>query len=314
MTTSSTPTDPPPKPPSENSPSPFPTPRRPSSSSPTGPRATIASAPPTCGSAATMTPSRRTRMASKSSPTRGPQVRPVLLVRSCDDASESVASEKWLQNLHDELQKQGITLSESFPDRQWSKYLDEYENPQITVLMDCEVFSPFRFPMQMMRSCAMLLQDHYPNYLGYLIVIRLPPIQGPSLVSSLKDSSLHSSLRQPAFDLIQTILVSDAAVLVTSMLDCHTPPIISKSTSFELNDEDEDEGLCLLMIVKRRMIVVWNEFSVQSRFTSQEFFGEWMSIPMLGHYVFVEIDPLNLSCIVFQGCFLGIISFDYGGT
>ena len=52
--------------------------------------------------------------------------------------------------------------------------------------------------------------------------------RGPYLVSSLKDSSLHSSLRQPAFNLFQTIIVSDAAVLVSSMLDCHTPPIISK--------------------------------------------------------------------------------------
>ncbi|GFY84559.1 pleckstrin homology (PH) and lipid-binding START domains-containing protein [Actinidia rufa] len=76
-TTSSTPTDHPPTPPPESSPRPFPTPRRPSRSSSTGPRATtIASAPPTRGSAATMTPSRRTRMASKLTQQRGPQVRP----------------------------------------------------------------------------------------------------------------------------------------------------------------------------------------------------------------------------------------------
>ncbi|XP_057504671.1 uncharacterized protein LOC130788134 [Actinidia eriantha] len=130
---------------------------------------------------------------------------------------------------------------------------------------------------------------------GYKMIPPCPPFEyahmwGPSLVSSLKDSSLHSSLRQPAFDLIQTIIVSDAAVLVTSILDCHTPPIISKSTSFELNDEDEDEGL-LFDHSEEKDDSCWNEFSVQSRFTSQEF-GEWMSIPMLWHDVFVEIDPL----------------------
>ncbi|GFS35515.1 stress-inducible protein [Actinidia rufa] len=76
-TTSSTPTDHhPPTPPPESSSRPFPTPRRPSRSSPTGPRATIASAPPTWGSAATMMLSRRTRMASKLTQQRGPQVRP----------------------------------------------------------------------------------------------------------------------------------------------------------------------------------------------------------------------------------------------
>ncbi|PSR93094.1 CRAL-TRIO domain-containing protein [Actinidia chinensis var. chinensis] len=181
---------------------------------------------------------------------------------SCDEVSESVSSEKWLQELHNELQKQGITLPERLNEDQlrrfyaaangefsrllssikktirwrqtynflspleldawshlvfWHGYdmqqrpcliirlglacsnlrsnnrsdfvkavvsqiengvmlLDESSNTQITVLMDCNGLSPFGFPMQMMRSCAMLLQDHYPNRLGYLIVFRLPPI------------------------------------------------------------------------------------------------------------------------------------------
>ncbi|KAL3523796.1 hypothetical protein ACH5RR_016630 [Cinchona calisaya] len=48
------------------------------------------------------------------------------------------------------------------------------DQPQIMVLMDCEGLSPFGFPIQMMRSCATLLQDHYPNRLGCLLIIRLP--------------------------------------------------------------------------------------------------------------------------------------------
>lgn len=55
-------------------------------------------------------------------------------------------------------------------------HLVNEENPQFTVLMDCEGLSPFKFPMQMMRSCSTLVQDHYPNRLGTLFVIRLPPI------------------------------------------------------------------------------------------------------------------------------------------
>lgn len=50
------------------------------------------------------------------------------------------------------------------------------EHPQITVLMDCKGLSPFGFPMQTMRSCAILLQDHYPRRLGCLTVIRLPAV------------------------------------------------------------------------------------------------------------------------------------------
>lgn len=47
---------------------------------------------------------------------------------------------------------------------------------QIMVLMDCDGLSPFGFPLQTMRSCAMLLQDYYPNRLGCLIITRLPQI------------------------------------------------------------------------------------------------------------------------------------------
>lgn len=50
------------------------------------------------------------------------------------------------------------------------------EDPLVTVLMDCEGLTPFRFPVQMMRSCATLLQDHYPNRLAALFVVRLPSV------------------------------------------------------------------------------------------------------------------------------------------
>nr|GEW02713.1 CRAL-TRIO domain-containing protein [Tanacetum cinerariifolium] len=49
------------------------------------------------------------------------------------------------------------------------------ENPHVTVLVDCEGLS-LRFPMQLLRSCSAILQDNYPNRLGCLLVIRLPPV------------------------------------------------------------------------------------------------------------------------------------------
>lgn len=55
-------------------------------------------------------------------------------------------------------------------------HLVKANNPQITVLVDCDGLSPLRIPMQIMRSCSSLLQDHYPNRLGCLLVIRLPPV------------------------------------------------------------------------------------------------------------------------------------------
>ncbi|CAK8576030.1 unnamed protein product [Lathyrus sativus] len=55
-------------------------------------------------------------------------------------------------------------------------HLVDRDNPQITVLVDCEGLSPLRIPMQILRSCAYILQDHFPNRLGCLFVIRLPAI------------------------------------------------------------------------------------------------------------------------------------------
>lgn len=55
-------------------------------------------------------------------------------------------------------------------------HLVDADNPHITVLVDCEGLSPLRIPMQMMRSCSSLLQDHFPNLLGCLLVIRLPAV------------------------------------------------------------------------------------------------------------------------------------------
>ncbi|PSR90057.1 Sec14 cytosolic factor like [Actinidia chinensis var. chinensis] len=55
-------------------------------------------------------------------------------------------------------------------------HLVDPENPRITVLVDCEGLSPLRLPMQMLRSCSSIFQDHFPNRLGFLLVIRLPPV------------------------------------------------------------------------------------------------------------------------------------------
>lgn len=52
----------------------------------------------------------------------------------------------------------------------------DMEHPQIVVLMDCDGLSPLGFPLQMMRSCATLLQDHYPNHLYLLMLIRIPRV------------------------------------------------------------------------------------------------------------------------------------------
>ncbi|XP_038693158.1 uncharacterized protein LOC119991046 isoform X2 [Tripterygium wilfordii] len=113
---------------------------------------------------------------------------------------------------------------------------------------------------------------------------------GPSLVFCLKDSSLHSSLRQPAFDLMQTIIVSDASALITSVLNCHTTSIIDRTTPDEWNDDEEASGLAFASGLEEKEYSCWSEFSEQSKMTSSEYKG-WMCIPMLWVDVLVEINP-----------------------
>lgn len=132
------------------------------------------------------------------------------------------------------------------------------------------------------KACQIALQIVHR---GYKMTPPFPPYEcahmwGPSLVSSLKDSALHSSLRQPAFDLIQSIIVSDASVLVASVLNNYSG-IVPTDGLDEESFIEENDASC------------WNEFYLQCRRTVLVY-GEWMCIPMLWFDVLVGIDPLVL--------------------
>ncbi|XP_029130085.1 uncharacterized protein LOC109812659 isoform X2 [Cajanus cajan] len=134
---------------------------------------------------------------------------------------------------------------------------------------------------------------------GYKMNPPCPPFEcahmwGPALVSSLKDSSLHNSLRQPAFDLIQTIIVSDATALIYSVLNCRTTPSTDSGMAnevIELDDENDDIWLPSIPDGEEKdTSSSWSQFRVQSGITSQEC-REWMCIPMLWVDVLVDINP-----------------------
>ncbi|XP_058780353.1 uncharacterized protein LOC131653997 isoform X3 [Vicia villosa] len=146
---------------------------------------------------------------------------------------------------------------------------------------------------------------------GYKMSPPCPPFEcahmwGPSLVSSLKDSSLHSSLRQPAFDLIQTIIVSDATALIYSVLNCCVTRSTGSSMAYEfpkLDDESDDIWPSSILDGKEQDCnSSWSEFNVQSGIASQEC-QDWMCIPMLWVDVLVDtspsILPLSFSKAVF---------------
>ncbi|WOK96345.1 hypothetical protein Cni_G05052 [Canna indica] len=131
---------------------------------------------------------------------------------------------------------------------------------------------------------------------GYTMSPPCPPSEcahmwGPSLVSSLKDSSLHSSLRQPAFDLINTIIVSDASALMSLKLKCNASSNICTNTLQVLID-DEDEQL-FFDDVEENVNSCWSEFGTQNKLTSFEC-TEWACIPLLWFEVLTKIDPSML--------------------
>ncbi|KAG9449287.1 hypothetical protein H6P81_009252 [Aristolochia fimbriata] len=142
---------------------------------------------------------------------------------------------------------------------------------------------------------------------GYTMNPPSPPYEcahmwGPSLVSSLKDSSLHVSLRQPAFDLIQSIIISDAAALVFFKLKQHALPNAGLCFSEE-DDElqfshnaEEDENSC------------WNAFGVQSKLTSQECKG-WMCMPMLWFDALIDMDASALPVSFAKATFWALSRF-----
>ncbi|KAG6491063.1 hypothetical protein ZIOFF_052395 [Zingiber officinale] len=146
---------------------------------------------------------------------------------------------------------------------------------------------------------ALLLLDEAPRDLPPFQTVRKHPggaadvtvsPLGPSLVNSLMDSSLHSSLRQPAFDLINTIIVSDASALVSLKLKNRTSTC--QSSTHQVFVVDEDEQL-FSHDVEEKDDNCWSEFSTQNKLTSFEC-TEWACIPMLWFEVLIKIEPSML--------------------
>lgn len=50
------------------------------------------------------------------------------------------------------------------------------KDPRLTVVMDCQGTKTFGFPVQMLKSCIVLVQEHYPMRLASFFVINAPPL------------------------------------------------------------------------------------------------------------------------------------------
>jgi len=50
------------------------------------------------------------------------------------------------------------------------------DDPRLTVVMDCRGTSVFGFPVHMLKSCVVLVQEHYPMRLASFFLINAPPL------------------------------------------------------------------------------------------------------------------------------------------
>ncbi|XP_055825886.1 uncharacterized protein LOC129894293 isoform X2 [Solanum dulcamara] len=182
---------------------------------------------------------------------------------------------------------------QSLEDLQDGEHEKQRRNLLFFLLHQVTVSSNFSLLMRKKACQIALLIVHR----GYTMNPPSPPYEcahmwGPTLVSSLKDSSLHSSLRQPAFDVIQTIIVSDASALASSILKYQLATSGERCSPLQL-DEEEDQGNLVGCDFEESDVSCWSEFSSQADITS-DLCGDWMCIPMLWFEVLVEIDPLIL--------------------
>lgn len=111
------------------------------------------------------------------------------------------------------------------------------------------------------------------------------------MISSLKDSSLHSSLRQPAFDLINTIIISDASALM-SLKSKFNDAFHIRANVPQISLDDEDDQL-FSYDVEEKDNSCWSEFGIQNKLTSLVC-AEWACIPMLWFEALTKVDPSML--------------------
>ncbi|RVW57041.1 hypothetical protein CK203_070498 [Vitis vinifera] len=139
-------------------------------------------------------------------------------------------------------------------------HLVDTENPQITILLDCEGLSPLRFPMQIMRSCSSLLQDHFPNRLGCLFVIRLPPVVrvvAQTFIQVLKpitrqklrfEGEMYLKVLSEHLQTLPSYLGGKCACIKCSKLNnMHQPSTDEETSNVEpITDSSDDEDLSYL--------------------------------------------------------------------
>ncbi|RLN33906.1 uncharacterized protein C2845_PM03G01890 [Panicum miliaceum] len=130
---------------------------------------------------------------------------------------------------------------------------------------------------------------------GYTMSPPCPPTEcahmwGPSLISSIEDTSLHSSLRQPALGLIYIIIISDASALISYKLKYEA--VKKDNVSNPVMFADDDDELPFSHDAEEKSQSCWNDFSVLNKLASREC-KDLKCIPLLWYLTMVQLEPSN---------------------
>ncbi|KAJ1290242.1 hypothetical protein BS78_02G228000 [Paspalum vaginatum] len=131
---------------------------------------------------------------------------------------------------------------------------------------------------------------------GYTMSPPCPPSEcshmwGPSLISSLEDTSLHDSLRQPALGLIYIIIISDASAMISYKLKYEAVQKLNVSNPVMFADDDDE--LPFSHDTEKKSQSCWNDFNVLNKLASHEC-KDWKCIPLLWYRTMVQLEPAKL--------------------
>lgn len=174
------------------------------------------------------------------------------------------------------------------------------EDPRITVIIDCEGTPALGFPVHMLKSFCVLMQENYPTRLGALFVVNLPSVVrviAQAIIQVLKPATkkkIHIEGEQFASALAD--LYGGAACMPNFLggscncSNCQKAASINHSTFLEiLGNDDADEEVDVDEISEGQELTPYHRYNSVLRAIILGFLMLWVIVSLLAGFC----DPEN---------------------
>lgn len=111
------------------------------------------------------------------------------------------------------------------------------------------------------------------------------------MISSIEDTSLHDSLRQPALGLIYMVIISDASALIYHKLKYGAVQKVNLRNSVMFADDDDE--LPFSHEAEEKSQSCWKDFNVLKKLASREC-KDWKCVPLLWYLTMFQLEPSKL--------------------